>query len=112
MASTAVNNRNHCKFRKGDEVIVTTGIAKGTTGKIDKIDHKKSKVYVAGVKSIKKHQKPSSAEQEGGIIDKPRPIHISNVAFVDPKTNKASRLGYKIVDGNKIRVSRKSGSEL
>ena len=102
----------NCKFRKGDEVIVTSGIAKGTAGKIDRIDHKKSKVFVTGVPMIKRHQKPTSASQEGGIIEKPRPIDISNISIVDPKTKKASRIAYKIDNGSKVRISRASGTQL
>ena len=97
------------KLKKGDKVIVITGKDKGKTGEITKVLVKESKVIVSGINVAKRHTKPSQ-ENAGGIISKEMPIHISNVAFVDPKTSKATRLGVKVdKDGRKVRVAKKSG---
>ena len=97
------------KLKKGDKVIVITGKDKGKTGEITKVFVKENKVLVSGINMAKRHTKPSQ-ENAGGIISKEMPIHISNVAFVDPKTSKATRLGVKMdKDGRKVRVAKKSG---
>ena len=97
------------KLKKGDKVIVIAGKDKGKTGEITKVLVKESKVLVSGINMVKRHTKPSQ-ENAGGIISKEMPIHISNVAFVDPKTSKATRLGVKVdKDGRKVRVAKKSG---
>ena len=97
------------KLKKGDKVIVTTGKDKGKTGEITTVFPKENKVIVAGVNVAKRHTKPSQ-ESAGGIISKEMPIHVSNVALVDPKTGKATRVGYKVEkDGHKVRVAKKSG---
>ncbi len=97
------------KLKKGDKVIVTTGKDKGKTGEITTVFPKENKVIVGGVNMVKRHTKPSQ-ESAGGIISKEMPIHVSNVALVDPKTGKASRVGYKVEkDGHKVRVAKKSG---
>ena len=97
------------KLKKGDKVIVLTGKDKGKTGEITKVLVKESKVIVSGINVAKRHTKPSQ-ENAGGIVSKEMPIHISNVAFVDPKTSKATRLGVKVdKDGHKVRVAKKSG---
>ena len=97
------------KLKKGDKVIVVTGKDKGKTGEITKVLVKESKVLVSGINMVKRHTKPTQ-ENAGGIISKEMPIHISNVAFIDPKTSKATRLGFKMdKDGRKVRVAKKSG---
>lgn len=96
------------KIKKGDQVIVLSGEDKGKTGEVVKSMPKESKVVVQGINLVKKHQKPSQTTP-GGIITKEAPIDISNVAIVDPKTGKATKIGYKEVDGKKVRVARKSG---
>ena len=97
------------KLKKGDKVIVTTGKDKGKTGEITTVFPKEGRVVVAGVNMVKRHTKPSQ-ESAGGIISKEMPIHVSNVALVDPKTGKATRVGYKVEkDGRKVRVAKKSG---
>ena len=97
------------KLRKGDDVVVLTGRSKGETGKIESIDKKTGRVYLEGNHLAKKHQKPDLANQEGGIVDIPAPLHVSNVALADPKGKKATRVGYKIDGGKKVRVAKKSG---
>ena len=97
------------RLKKGDKVIVTTGKDKGKTGEITTVFPKENKVIVGGVNMVKRHTKPSQ-ESAGGIISKEMPIHVSNVALVDPKTGKATRVGYKVEkDGHKVRVAKKSG---
>ena len=97
------------KIKKGDKVIVITGKDKGKTGEVIKVLVQENKVIVSGINMAKRHTKPSQ-ESAGGIISKEMPIQISNVAYVDPKTNKPTRLGIKIdKDGRKVRVAKKSG---
>ena len=97
------------KIKKGDKVIVITGKDKGKTGEVTKVLVQENKVIVSGINMAKRHTKPSQ-ESAGGIISKEMPIQISNVAYVDPKTNKPTRLGVKIdKNGRKVRVAKKSG---
>ena len=97
------------KIKKGDTVIVITGKDKGKTGEVTKVLVQENKVIVSGINIAKRHTKPSQ-ESAGGIISKEMPIHISNVAYVDPKTNKPTRLGIKMdKNGHKVRVAKKSG---
>ena len=96
------------KIKKGDQVIVLSGEDKGKTGEVVKSMPKESKVVVQGINLVKRHTKPSQTTP-GGIVTKEAPINVSNVAIVDPKTGKATKIGYKEVDGKKVRVARKSG---
>jgi len=100
------------KIRRDDEVIVLAGKDKGKTGKVTKVLVEEGKVYVEGVNLIKKHQKPvPQLQQPGGIVDKEAPLHVSNVAIVNPTTGKADRVGFRIEDGKKVRFF-KSNNEL
>lgn len=100
------------KLRKGDEVVVIAGKDKGKTGVISRVVHP-DRVIVDGVNLAKKHQKPTRSTMQGGIIDKEMPLHVSNVAIVDPKTGTASRIGYRFdANGDKVRISRKSGGDV
>lgn len=96
------------KIKKGDQVIVITGRDKGKTGEVLKSMPKDNKVLVQGVNLVKRHQKPTQ-ENAGGIQTKEAPIHVSNVALIDPKSGKATRVGFKIVNDQKVRVSKRSG---
>ncbi len=96
------------KIKTGDEVIVIAGKDKGLKGRVLKVYRSKDRVLVEHVNMIKKHVKPSTENPKGGIEEKEAPIHISNVALVDPKTGKPTRVGYEIKDGKKVRVSKKS----
>ncbi len=100
------------KLRKGDQVVVIAGRSKGQKGAIDRIDTKSGRVFVAGCNLVKKSQKPNELNPTGGLIEKPAAVHISNVALVDPKTKKPTRIGYKITDGKKARFAKKSGQSL
>ena len=97
------------KIKKDDKVIVITGKDKGKTGEVTKVLVQENKVIVSGINVAKRHTKPSQ-ESAGGIVSKEMPIQISNVAYVDPKTNKPTRLGIKVdKDGHKVRFAKKSG---
>ncbi len=97
------------KLKKDDEVIVIAGKDKGKKGKIMRMIPTESRVVVAGINMVKRHQKPDRANA-GGIIMKESAIHISNVALVDPKEGKATRVGFKVMkDGKKSRVAKRSG---
>ncbi len=99
------------KIRKDDNVIILTGKDRGKTGKVLRVVTKKDQVLVEGVNTYKRHVK-GQAQMEGGIIDLIKPIHISNVSLIDPKTKKAARVGFKVKDGKKVRVFVKSGEEI
>ena len=97
------------KIKKGDQVIVITGRDKGKTGEVTKAMPKENKVLVSVINLVKRHTKPTQ-ENAGGIISKELPIHVSNVALIDPKSGKATRVGIKVEkDGSKVRVAKKSG---
>jgi large subunit ribosomal protein L24 len=97
------------KIKKGDNVIVLTGRDKGKTGSVLKAFPTENKVIVQGVNVAKRHTRQSPTSQ-GGIVEKELKIHVSNVAFVDPKTSKSTRVGFKILeDKTKVRVARRSG---
>jgi large subunit ribosomal protein L24 len=100
------------KIKKGDEVIVLTGKDKGKKGAVLSVLRTTDRVLVAGVNMIKKHQKADRGNT-AGIISKEASLHISNVALVDPKEGKATKVGYKtLADGKKVRVARRSGEVL
>ncbi|HRL50810.1 MULTISPECIES: 50S ribosomal protein L24 [Lactobacillales] len=96
--------------KKGDKVKVITGKDKNKEGIVLETMPKKDKVLVEGVNIMKKHQKPSQTAPQGGIVEMEAPIHVSNVMVIDPSTGEATRVGYKEVDGKKVRVSKKSGA--
>ena len=97
------------KIKKGDNVVVITGRDKGKSGTVLRVMPKDSRVVVQGVHMAKRHTRPS-AGQSGGIVEKELSIHLSNVALVDPKTSKPTRVGYKVLEGGrKVRVARRSG---
>lgn len=98
--------------KKGDKVKVITGKDKNKEGVVLAAFPKKDKVIVEGVNIMKKHQKPSAAAPQGGIIEMEAPIHVSNVMLIDPSTGQATRIGFKEVDGKKVRVSKKTGEVL
>lgn len=100
------------KIRKGDRVVVLKGKDRGKQGEVLSVDPAKGKVTIEGINVHKRHQKPTRAMQQGGIIDKILPIDASNVALVD-SDGKAVRAGYKLgADGSKTRIARRSGGEL
>ena len=100
------------KILKGDKVVVIAGKDKGKEGIVQAVYPKLNKVVVEGVNVHKKHKKPTQNSPEGSVVEMYVPIDVSNVAIVDPKTKKASRVGYKFEKGQKVRVSKASGSKL
>lgn len=100
------------KIKTGDTVVVIAGDHKGSEGKIMRVDADKNKAIVEGVNLVKKHEKPSAANPQGGITEKEALIHISNLSIVDPKDGSAARVGYRMEDGKKVRFSKKSNQVL
>lgn len=100
------------KIKKGDNVIVTTGRDKGKKGTVVKTLRDLDKVVVEGLNIRKKHQKPKRRGEKGQIIEIAMPMHVSNVMLIDPKGGKPTRVGYKVEDGKKIRIARKSGAKI
>ncbi|MCE4051751.1 MULTISPECIES: 50S ribosomal protein L24 [Bacillaceae] len=98
--------------KKGDKVMVISGKDKGKTGVVLAAFPKKSRVLVEGVNIVKKHNKPSQLNPQGGINDQEAAIHVSNVMPIDPKTGEPTRVGSTSVDGKKVRVAKKSGEIL
>jgi large subunit ribosomal protein L24 len=97
------------KIKKGDRVVVTTGRDKGKTGEVRQVMPTEDRAVVAGVNLVRRHTK-QTAQSEGGILTKEAPIHLSNLAIADPKSGKATRVGFKILDdGRKVRVAKRSG---
>ncbi len=96
------------KIKSGDTVVVTTGEHKGSEGKVMKVILDKNKAIVEGVNMVSKHEKPSASNPQGGIAKKEAPIHISNLSLIDPNSGKATRIGYKMEDGKKVRFSKQS----
>jgi large subunit ribosomal protein L24 len=103
------------KIKKGDKVVVLTGRDKGRTGEVVQVMPKEERALVRGVNLVKRHQR-QTMNQEGGIIQKEAPIHLSNLALADPKDGKPTRVGFKFVgEGDarrKVRVAKRSGVEI
>ena len=98
--------------KTGDKVKVIAGKDKGKEGTILAAMPKQSKVIVEGLNIMKKHTRPTGMGQEGGIVEKEAPIHVSNVQLIDPSSNEPTRVGYKVEDGKKVRYAKKSGEAL
>ena len=97
------------KIKKDDNVVVISGRDKGKTGEVKKVLPAENRVVVDGINMVKRHTSPS-AGNAGGIVEKEASIHVSNVAYVDPKTDKPTRVGYKTLeDGRKVRFAKRSG---
>lgn len=96
--------------KKGDKVKVITGKDKGKVGVILAAYPKQERVLVEGVNIVKKHVKPNQLNPQGGIVSQEAPIHVSNVMLIDPKSGEPTRVGYKIENGKKVRVAKKSGA--
>ena len=100
------------KIKKGDKVIVLAGRDKGRSGEVIEVRPSDDRALVRGVNMVKRHQR-QTAQQEGGIISKELPVHLSNIALADPKDGKPTRVGFKIGnDGRKVRVAKRSGAEI
>ncbi len=97
------------KIRKGDKVVVLAGRDKGRTGEVITVMPKEDTALVRGINLVKRHQRQSQT-QEAGIISKEAPINLSNVSVLDPKDGKATRVGFEVRDGKKVRVAKRSGA--
>lgn len=100
------------KIKSGDTVIITAGDHKGAEGKVMRVIREKNKAIVEGVNLVKKHEKPSAANPQGGITEKEALIHISNLSLKDPKSGEATRVGYRVEGDKKVRFAKKSNQAL
>ena len=104
------------RIKSDDQVIVTSGKDRGKQGRVLRVDPKHERVFVEGLNMIKRHQKANpmspTAKQTSGVIEKEGGIHIFNVALVDPKDGKPTRVGVEVVDGKRVRVARRSGTRI
>ena len=106
------------RIKEGDEVIVISGKDRGKRGKVLRAEPARDRVYVEGLNIVKRHQKPRQvagaqrAEEVGGVIEKPGPIHVSNVMLIDPKDGRPTRVGIEIQDGKRLRIAKRSGARL
>ena len=99
------------KIKKGDQVVVTTGRDKGKKGEVLEVLRAESRIRVRAVNMIKRHRR-ATQNDAGGIISVEAPLHISNVAHVDPESGAATRVGFEVNDGKKVRVAKRSGKAL
>ncbi len=97
------------KIIKNDKVKIIAGKDKGKLGKVLKVLPGDNKIVVEGINIVKKHVKPGTVSKEGGIVSIEKPLNVSNVMFFDDKTNMPVRIGYKIIDGKKYRINKKTG---
>jgi large subunit ribosomal protein L24 len=106
------------RIRRDDQVKVISGKDRGKTGRVLRVEPKRGRVYVEGLNMVKRHMRPRTvrdtqrAQEVGGIIEKEGPIHVSNVMLLDPKSNEPTRVGVKREDGRRVRVAKKSGTDL
>jgi large subunit ribosomal protein L24 len=101
------------KIKKGDRVQVLAGRDKGKRGEVLSVAPKEGRALVQGVNMVKRHQKPQGLNRPGGIIEKEAPIHLSNLALIDPASDRPTRVGFRLLeDGKKVRISRASGEVL
>jgi|ERR1700733_7048856 large subunit ribosomal protein L24 len=98
------------RIKKGDQVVVITGADKGKRGEVLQVLPKADRAVVRGVRVVKRHTKPTGMGNPGGIVEKEGPIHLSNVMLVDPKTDKPTKVGFRVLEGGrKVRVAKSSG---
>ncbi len=99
-------------IKKGDNVYVLSGEDRGKTGRVLTVNREKQRAIVEGINIVTKAAKPSAKHPQGGLIKMEAPIHISNLALLDPKSGKPTRVGVRVEDGKKVRYSKKSGEEI
>lgn len=100
------------KIKSGDVVKVLAGDHKGSEGKVLRVFKDANKAIVEGINMVSVHTKPSAKNPQGGIVKKEAPIHISNLALIDPKSKSATRVGFKVEGDKKVRISKKSNQVL
>jgi large subunit ribosomal protein L24 len=107
--------RSKLRIRRDDEVIVISGKDRGKTGRVLRVDREKDRVFVEGINIVKRHQRPSQLNPNAqvGVIEREGPVHVSNVALLDPKEKKATRIGTTVTaDGKRARVAKRSGTQI
>ncbi len=97
------------KIKKGDRVVLLAGRDKGRQGEVVRVFPKESRVVVQGLNLVKRHTRPTQADPQGGIKTKEAPVHISNVAYIDPKSGDPTRVGFRMEGDKKVRYAKKSG---
>ena len=97
------------KIKKGDRVVLLAGKDKGKKGSVLRVLPKEQRVVVEGLNMVQRHTRPTQADPQGGIKHKEAPLHVSNVALVDPKSGGPTKVGFRIEDGKKVRFAKKSG---
>ena len=101
------------KVRRDDQVKVISGKDRGKTGRVMRVDRERERVYVEGLNIVKRHQRPRTMQDQGGIVEAPGPIHVSNVQLLDPADNKPTRVGSRRDEGGRrVRVAKRSGQDL
>jgi large subunit ribosomal protein L24 len=100
------------RIRKNDMVMVMVGREKGKTGRVMRVDHEEGRVWIERLNMVKRHQRPTQAQRQGGIVEKEAPVHISNVMIYDEKAAKPTRVGVRTLEGKKVRYSKRSGEVL
>lgn len=100
------------RIKSGDTIVVISGKDRGKKGTVMQVFPKADKVLIEGVNVVTKHQKPSKEHPQGGLVKKELPIHASKVMLFDAKAGKGVRVGYSIVDGKKVRISKKTGEQI
>jgi large subunit ribosomal protein L24 len=100
------------RIRKGDRVVLLSGKDKGKSGVVLEVRPDEQRVLVEGVNLMKRHTKPRPPNEPGGVIERPAPIHMSNVSLIDPKDKRPTRVRIQEIDGVRVRVSARSGEKL
>ncbi|MFN8121743.1 MAG: 50S ribosomal protein L24 [Thermoleophilia bacterium] len=100
------------RIKKGDQVVAISGKDKGKSGTVLEVRPSENRAIVEGLNIIKRHTKPRPPAEPGGVIEKPAPIHLSNLALVDPETKKPTRVRIETVDGKRVRVAARSGKRI
>jgi large subunit ribosomal protein L24 len=100
------------RIRAGDEVMVISGKDRGKTGRVLEVRPKEGRVLVEGLNLMKRHTKPRPPNEPGGVIERPAPIHLSNVSLIDPRDKRPTRVRIEVVDGKRVRVAARSGQRI
>jgi large subunit ribosomal protein L24 len=100
------------RIRKGDRVVLLSGKDKGKSGIVMEVRPSEQRVLIEGVNMMKRHTKPRPPNEPGGVIERPAPVHLSNVALIDPNDQRPTRVRIQEIDGKRVRVSARSGEKL
>ncbi len=100
------------RIKKNDSVMIIAGKERGKVGKVIRVQPEQERAVVERLNMVKRHVKPRGPQDSGGILEKEAPIHLSNLMLVDPQDGRPTRVGFKVVDGRKMRVSRRTGNVL